>query len=344
MTALVWAAPAPAVGDEPPTPRLDRVDYANPRTCIAIGPEIGAGQRTHGIARQLVGGAAPSAATLGKILHWCERNLRIDRGGEASWRSIDDIVRQGRVGSDGDRAYALGILTRAAGIPVAWVKAVSEAWLIAAKGGRAHPDAETRTFLEVFLDDRWQLLDPITARLYGSYDRSKTEMPEGYLAYDKGHDPYSLVLDNRPAMFRAQLDRFVASYPLRDQPFQKALDLLAPWRVYVTGQGGAATYAREAARTLGFTVEASFDSQWEQNVAAVRGHKLLVTSRGNEPMLPESLREALLPRGWRSAYAAAAQGGKGWVAHTLSDGTRVILIVVSEYGPVELAVSEALEG
>ena len=33
-----------------------------------------------------------------------------------------------------------------------------------------------------------------------------------------------------------------------------------------------------------------------------------------------------------------------WLAHKLADGTRVILILATEYGPVELAVSEALEG
>lgn len=333
-----------AFAEEPPAPRLDRVDYANPKSCLVALPSMGVAQRTQGIARQLAGGGGASTVTLGKILRWVDRNLRLRKGAQPKWRGMDVLIQDSYSASEGDRMFAIGALARAAGIPTAWVKTVSTDWLLRAGKGSPLGAADARTFLELYLDGRWQLFDAATAELYDNYDRSRRLLPGGYLAYDKGSDPRALVLDNRPQLFRAQLDRLVASFDKRRLPWSTSRDVLAPWRVYVTGQSGGATYAKEAARTLGFSVEAAFDSKWDVNLAKARGATLIVTSRGGKPVLPARYHATYLPRGWEGAYAKAAAGGKGWVAHKLADGTRVILVLVAKYGPVELAVSEALEG
>lgn len=335
--------PSAATGEEPPAPKLDRVDYARPMDHLGATSAMGPVQRALGIAGQLRGNAKPSAAVLGKILRWTDRNLRMSPE-TATWRGIDELLQSGRVHSDGDRAYAIGALARAAGIPTAWVKSVSKDWLVEARAGTPLEAKDARTFLEVHLDGAWQLVDPVTARLYDNYDRRRQLLPGDYLAYDKGSDPHALVLDNRPGLYRVQLDRYVAGFDKRRLPWSTSQDLLAPWRVYVTGQSGGATYAKEAARTLGFKVERSFDSGWDANLAAARGSTLIVTTRGGTPVLPATYHAAWLPPGWKAAAQKAAAGGKGWVKHRLADGTRVILVLVSEYGPVELAVSEALEG
>ena len=341
---VLLALAVPAFAEEPPAPSLAGVAYDDPATCVPPTAAMKVGQRTAGIARQLSGGKAASAGTLGKILRWVDRNLRMRDGAMPAWRGMETVLQSSSVASDGDRAYAIGALARAAGIPTAWVKTVATDWLLRAKAGTDLDDGDTRTFLEVHLDGRWQLFDPVTAKLYDNYDRRRQLLPGDYLAYDKGADPHALVLDNRAALFRAQLDRFVAGFDKRRLPWSVSRDLLAPWRVYVTGQSGGATYAKEAARTLGFSVERTFDSRWDTNLAAARGSTLIVTSRGNQPVLPAKYRAAWLPAGWEAAFAKAASGGKGWVAHKLPDGTRVILVLVEKYGPVELAVSEALEG
>ncbi len=336
--ALLPAA-TPACAEDAPPSRLDRVDYKAPKTYLAMGPKIGAGQRTHGIARQLRGAGAPSVGMLGKIIRWTRRNLRVVPGTPV-WRTMDEVVKSGRVATESERAYGLGVLLRATGVPVTWVKAVSQTGLSQAKmrGSRELP--ATRTFLEVHLAGAWRLVDPVTARIYDSYDPRRQLLPEGFLAYDKSGDPYTGVLDNRPTLFRQQLAAYIAAFEVKRLPWAASRDLLAPWRVFITGQSGAATYAREAARTLGFLVEKRFDSRWVQNLAAARGKTLIVTSRGGKPTLPASFHAAWLPKGWQ----AAASNGKGWVAHQLADGTRVILVVAEKYGPVELAVSEALDG
>jgi len=341
---ILLALASPALAEEPPQPRLDRVDYANPASCVPPTTAMAVGQRTKGIARQLAGGRAPAAGTLGTILRWVDRNLRRASGQAATWRGLDDIVQQGRVSSDGDRAFAIGGIARTAGIPVVWVKSVSTDWLLKAKAGTPLAPGDARTFLEVHLDGTWQLFDPVTARLYDNYDRRRVLLPGGFLAYDKGASPHALVLDNRPALYRAQLNRYVASFDKRRLPWSTSRDLLAPWRVYVTGKSGGATYSKDAARTLGFKVERAFDSQWDVNLAAARGSTLIVTTRAGRPVLPAKYHDAWLPSGWQAALAKAGAGGKAWVAHRLADGTRVILVLVSKYGPVELAVSEALEG
>ncbi len=78
--------------------------------------------------------------------------------------------------------------------------------------------------------------------------------------------------------------------------------------------------------------------------ATDRAFMFSVTCSGLDPILPEEYRDRYLPPGHREIAAGTRKLEKGWIAHRLPDGTRVILVTASEFGPVELAVSEALEG
>lgn len=341
---LLFALAVPAAAEEPPAPRLDRVDHADLNGLVALGADLGAGQRTVGVARQLGAKGKTPRGTIQQIVRWVGRNLREDRANAGAWRTADRIVQDGTVGGQGDRVMMMGVMARAAGIPTTWVKGISIPWLKRARAGAAAGDAEpVRVFLEVYLEGAWRLVDPTTAQLYETYDIRGRWLPDDHLAYDRGGDPYALVLDNRGDLFLRQRDAFTRDFDVRRLPWGTSSDLLAPWRVYITGQTGPATYAREAARTLGFLVESRFDSNWDVNLAAARGKTLIVTSVGGEPNLPAAYRDPWLGAGWRRHYVGGGSG-KTWMRHDLPDGTRVILVLVRDYGPVELAVSEALEG
>lgn len=337
---LLWL---PAAARDVPTPRVDRVDYANPDAQRTVPPGAGAGKRATGIAAQLKG--ATETETLGNIARWLGRNLRRDPAAAKAWRPVEEILANGTRGTAADLVMVFGVLARGAGIPAVWVKTVPLAWPADYKAGRAMLEGEVgKVFLEVHVGGRWRLLDPATARLYDDYDPRTRLLPGNALAYDKGGDPYALVLPNRPSAWKAQTASYFAALDLGRVPWARTTDLLARWRVYITGKGGAASYASAAASTLGFEVASTFNVAWARNLARARGKTLIVTCRGLKPNLPEAFWRAWLPPGHREVFSGARKLDKGWVAHRLPNGTRVILVTAQEFGPVELAVSEALDG
>ncbi len=333
----------PATAKDTPTPRLDRVDYRNPDALRAVPPGAGAGKRTISIATQLRG--KTEVETLGNIARWLSRNVRLDPSKAGAWRTVDQVLAEGARGGDADRAMAFGVLARGAGIPCIWVKTVPLGFPAAFQAGGTAVDAGiAKTWLEVHVAGRWRLLDPAEGQTYDNYNPQALVLPGNLLAYDKGGDPHALVLPNRPAAWRAQTASYFKALNLSRVPWARTTDLLARWRVFITGQRGPASYAKAACRTLGFEVAGTFDSAFERNLARARGKTLIVTCRGRTPVLPEKHWSSWLPPGHREIVSGAKIPEKGWVAHRLSDGTRVILITAQEFGPVELAVSEALEG
>jgi hypothetical protein len=347
VVVLALAASAPRASAEeapPPSPQLSRVDYRQPAAQKSVGEALGVGQRTEGIVRQLRARAQQPDGLLALIVRWVDRNLRFDEGLATRWRGVDQILQDGTQGGAADRALVIGAFARVADIPAVWVKTLPTAWLIEARQGRVPlSDAKPALFLEVHLGGRWQLLDPESGLLYQSHDPRARELPNGQYAYDKGGDPYALLLPNRADLWRAQLKAYVSSLDLGSLPWALTRDMLARWRVYVAGKGGPATYARASAKALGYNVEQTFNSDWERILPGVRGKTLIVVTYGGRPALPEAYWRAYLPPGYEDVVSGARKLEKGWMKHRLQDGTRVILVTAQEYGPVELAVSEALE-
>jgi len=348
LAALALAAvltPAPSVSaEDAPRPRLDRIDHAKPKAQLALGSEVGAGNRAQGLARQLARKGQTPRQTLIQILRWVRRNLRLRSEKVGTWRTVDQILKDGDRDGDADAALVIGALARAAGIPTTWVKTLPVAWLTEAKV--APPRFEEgvgKVFLEVHLEGRWRLLDPKRSRLYAAYNPLARMLPGNRLAYDKGGDPHALVLPNRREPWLRQTRAFVAALDLNTVPWATSSDMLASWRVYITGKVGAASYARAACRALGYDVEKSFNTEYEEGLREARGKTLIVTCHRLTPWLPKAYWH-LLPPGYEAILSGARKLEKGFVAHRLADGTRVILITAQDFGPVELAVSEALEG
>ena len=136
----------------------------------------------------------------------------------------------------------------------------------------------------------------------------------------------------------------MAGLQLSSLPWALSRDLLSRWRVYVAGKGGPASYASATAKAFGFNVEMSINSGWERVLPLVRGKTLIVVTYAGRPSLPKKYWKQHLPAGYEQILSGQQKLPKGWISHRLRDGTRVIFVTATEYGPVELAVSEALEG
>jgi len=334
------ARPAAAGGDAPPEPRFDRVDHANPQAHLALSPQVGDAARIRSLASQLK--ADTPAGTLAAIYQWMHRNLKHDERAAYKWRTLDEMLADRSYGGCADHAVVFGTLARAAGIPAIWVKTMDVDWI---RELRAAPDSveswRGHVYLEVHLDGRWQLLDASAMRLYPSYDPNARFLPDERFAYDKGDDPYALVLSCRWELWKEQTRRYFLALDPSVLPWSDAVDLLARWRLWIAGNRPFYRYAEEAGERLGYHVERTFNTNWSTNLAGARGKTLIVTCQGTEPVLPEELRAALLPPGWQ-AVVAGNPPETGWLRHDLPDGTTVILVTGQDSTSIQVQVAKAL--
>jgi Transglutaminase-like superfamily len=339
LLLLLGAVPRPALaGDEEPVPapRFDRVDHARPADHLALSGQVADAARFRQLATQLRG--EDDRATLVAIHRWIDRNLDQDEGVAGRWRSPDQMLRDRTYGSCADHAELFGTLARAAGIPTIWVKTMDEAWIRDALEGRtAARDYRGHVFLEVHLDGAWRLLDATEGRLWMRYDPATRWLPGHRLAYDKGDDPYDLVLSCRWELWKRQTDAWVAALDPALLPWSGADDLLGGWRVYVAGNQPLYPVAVTACRKLGFIVERSFNTAWDRILPLAHGHVLVVLCDQGAPVLPEPWRAALLPTDWKDVVA---QGG--FAVRKLDDGTRVLLVAASDPMQVLSQVAQGL--
>ncbi len=209
MTRLVIAMAFVACGESnlpskapelvTPTPRFE-IDHAHPEWHVALSPSLGD--------RAVIERVAIEARALGdepiaSALAWFDAHTKNDIEHPYVWRPFERVVTDGYWMWCADRAVAIGTLLRALGVPTIWVKSMDVAWIADLNAGLAHP-FRGHVFLEVFVRGAWRLLDPVTERLYDAYDPSTHSMPGQRFAYDKGDDPFAMILSLRELMWRAQ--------------------------------------------------------------------------------------------------------------------------------------------
>lgn len=58
----------------------------------------------------------------------------------------------------------------------------------------------TYTFIEVFLDNKWCLVDPMNGRIHTEYDYNNLSLPDGYIIYRKALNNYSFGVFSKENM------------------------------------------------------------------------------------------------------------------------------------------------
>ena len=339
LPLAVWGPAAAA--EEAPAPRFDGVDHSTPEAHLALSPRVGDAGKIRSLATQLK--ADTPAATLTSIYQWMHRNLRYDERAAYTWRTMDEMLAARTYGGCADHAAVFGTLARAAGIPTIWVKTMDVDWI---REFKAAPQAVTswrgHVFLEVHLDGSWKLLDASALRLYDRYAVTTRLLPGDRWAYDKGDDPFQMVLSCRWELWKAQTRRYFTAFDASQLPWSATRDLLADWRVWITGNRPMYTYATSACKRLGYHVGKSFNSNWDKHLPQASGHILLVTCQGRRPILPEPLWARYLP----PQGLAFAKGGpapeSGFAHHRLADGTTVVLVTGEDATAIQVQVAKAL--
>jgi hypothetical protein len=197
-------------------------------------------------------------------------------------------------------------------------------------------------FLEVHLDGRWQLLDVATMRLYGDHDVNTRILPGNRFAYDKGDDPFAMILPCRFPEWREQAEDHFSKLDLALVPWSRHEDLLRAYRVYIAGNPRLQALVASTSKTLGYHVAVEFHSDFERILSTAAGAIVIVTCEGRTPVLPEALWARWLPPG----AAEYARGGPvpedGVLAHRLGDGTRVIFVTGQDHASVQGQVAKGL--
>ncbi len=113
-------------------------------------------------------------------------------------------------------------------LPTVFVHAVEAGWVNEMRDG-SDTDTTSRahTFLELYLDGSWYLLDPTAGKLYLDYDPGNENLPEGYRVQYKGPDMWGFGITNGRKLDRA-MSRFATEHkgPLEHQePGYRTVDL-----------------------------------------------------------------------------------------------------------------------
>jgi hypothetical protein len=176
-------------------------------------------------------------------------------------------------------------------------------------------------YLEVFVDDRWALLDATQGKLQTEYEARARILPPSRFAYDKGGDPYALVLSPRWELWKEQTRRTFRDFDLARIPVAEGLPLRGC--VFVAGNNPEWGWVMQRCRALGFQGGESGNCAFEKWMPKSKGGLLVVTSLAGKTVLPAAY-QRLLPA--EALQSAAATKPSGVVSQSADDGTRVVVV------------------
>lgn len=327
-TLLVPAAAGAGEIDPKTVPEcsFDRVDYAHPEKHLDLCPQFGGEKEIRALAKTLRGAAEEE--TLANVHGWVGRTFRYEPSRFDHWRDWAAMKEDGSYGGCADYALAFGSLTRACGVPTVWVKTMDADWIrdfVARR--REYGNYRGHVFLEVFVGKRWRLLEPGGLTLYDEYATTARLLPGDRWAYDKGGDPWALVLSVRWKEWLVQTERHFEGFDTSVLPVTGGRDL-APLQVLILASGPAWQWTSERCIALGFRPGevGGTNAEFEKWLPRCRGTRLVITCIGERMLLPEEHRAKYLPWKPEEIRRARAETPAGTLRGTLADGTRVTLL------------------
>jgi hypothetical protein len=324
-------------GDEPPgntpaaiantnTPEVEQswpgIDYAIPSSYLSPIPHFGSWEKVKQNAANLKG-PTPKYSLL-KIHKWMRENLSLDERAAYKWRTFDQILHDGTYGGCADHALVFGALARACGIPVVWVKTMDVDWILeftrkgTCKTWRGH------VFLEVYLDGKWKLYDTTKSTLRDKYDVKQRILPGYRYAYQKGDNPYELILSLRWELWKKQTREYFKNFDLRRLAGEPGA--WSASRVYIAANAPVYIWLTQHCQRLGLDVRASFNTDYDKHLGQAKGHILIVTCLGDQIVLPAKYHTSHLPISTVELVKLVNERGGGLVKRRLKDGTHVLVV------------------
>jgi hypothetical protein len=323
-----------------PEPSCDRIAYEDPaHYATPVAEKIASKERVEKIAAGLKKEKAED--TFKAIGGWIDKNLRYDDKAAYAWRSFDKIVEDGTYGGCADHAVAFGTLARACGIPTVWVKTMDVDWI---REFRAAPDTfegswRGHVFLEVHVRGKWMLLNATELVLHSDYDTKMRLFPGNRYAYDKGGDPYELLLSVRWEEWKKQTRAYFKKFDMSKLPVPGG-DRLSSHKTLIAANRPVWQWLTDRCHDLGCEGVFSFNSEFEKYLAEARGHLLIVTCVGDTLVFPEKDVDSLLPTSREKLEKLVAEKAHGQLSRRLADGTNVVLLYARNEDEMRKAVEE----
>ncbi len=311
-----------------PYPSFDRIDYSKPKAYLTLFESMGNAERIREIAATLKRDHPED--TLRTIDRWISSNLSCDPNAPYRWRDFDEIAKSGVYGGCADHAIVFGSLARACNIPTVWVKTMDYDWIRDFQRYGRVGRWSGHVFLEVCINERWVLLDAQGMIVYDDYDRTSHFFPAGRYGYDKGGDPYELILSVRWDLWKRQTADYFDNFDIAQLPwFKRGRNILGD-SVYIAADTPYWRWIQKRCRKLGYRIGPSFNGLFEKHIPESQGHYLMLTYLGNRLVLPKQYHDAYLPIPLSELKKRKQNDSHGTLRRTTSDGTRVILLFAEE--------------
>jgi hypothetical protein len=303
-------------------PSFDRIKYEKPEQYTELHKSLGDAARIREIAAPLKQKSA--TGTIREIGRWIGANLKENNDKAYKWRDVLEVIQDGEYGGCADHALVFGALARACGIPTVWVKTMDADWI---HEFRRNPDGFSGTwsghvFLEVQMDGAWRLLEAQGLTIFDVYDPKARILPGPRYAYDKGGDPYELILSVRWEEWKAQTRAYFRAFDLKLLPPSGGRPLN---QIHIAANSPVWQMLHERCHRLGLH-PSSFNHQFEVRLRAAQGGHLVLTCVGETLVLPEKFHKSHSPLSPREIQEALKKASHGSARRTLDDGTRVVLI------------------
>ncbi len=276
---------------------VDSVDYLAPAKYLEISDSLGDRARISAQAAELKGDS--DLATIKNTLKWMDRNLKYDAKKAYKWRNYDDVMRDKIYGGCADQGIVCGVLLKAAGIPVVWVKTMDVSWIWDFKKGRPFKSWSGHVFLEVYVDKKWMLLNPGGKMLYKDYSPNARILPGNRFAYHKGNDPKKMIMSLQWEKWKRQTQTYFRALDESLLPVDRqagtsmsvqGVDCVAGTpmlpQAFVIGNSPYYQTMSRMAAERGLTVTWSFNEQYDKYLPQAAGHVLLVETHNGVPIVP----------------------------------------------------------
>jgi len=149
-------------------------------------------------------------------------------------------------------------------------------------------------------------------------------------AYDKGGDPFELVLSSRWEEWKEQTRRHFARFDLSVLPVGPGRPLESSETVYIAANNPAWQRIADRCRALGRPVGTSGNTGFDQWLSRARGKTLIVTAVGGHTVLPTSMQEVYFAGGLEADLASHAREAALIELRKLDDGTLVVLLAAQD--------------
>lgn len=323
-------------GQMNPEPRFDRIDYSKPGAYLELPAGIGNAKKIESIAAKLKGKTPEKS--LRAIDRWINKNLRYDPDAAYHWRNFEQIIEEGTLGGCADHSIIFGALSRACGIPTIWVKTMDYDWIHEFKQYGPIGSWRGHVFLEVYIQNKWVLLDAQGMTLYEDYDCSSHFFPGGRYAYDKGANPYELILSVRWETWKKQTAEYFTKFDVSRLPdFGPGRDISGT-SIYIIADSPIWRWVQDACKSQRYRVRKSFNTGFEIFLPQARGNILIIACVENHIVLPEKYHNEYLPITEQEMKALLKTKENGIARGQLDDQTKVIMIFGKDNESVQKAV------